>query len=322
MQRILFLLFLLVFRSPGFTQPFPQADITNGIVHARCYLPDTANGYYRSTRFDWSGVMPALEYRGHSYFGQWFPRYAPTINDAIMGPVESFWPLGYDEAAAGGSFVEIGVGVLERPDTGVYSAFRYYRIRDAGVWQVKTSKTGVMFRHTLQSNGYGYVYSKAITLTKSRPEMVIAHSLRNTGSRPIVSDVFDHNFFVIDSQSIAPGIVLKFPFALTAEQTRGLGELAAIRGDSITILRPFAQRESVYAILGGYGNTSADYDIRLENHLTGAAVRIRADKPISRLVYWGSVRTLCPEPFVHVSVPPGETFTWTIRYEFYTLNSR
>src|SRR6185295_14647599 len=68
---------------------FPQAEISNGILHARLYLPDAEKGYYRSTRFDWSGVMPSLEYRGHSYCGQWFPQYAPTINDAIMGPVES-----------------------------------------------------------------------------------------------------------------------------------------------------------------------------------------------------------------------------------------
>ncbi len=73
-------------------------------------------------------------------------------------------------------------------------------------------------------------------------------------------------------------------------------------------------------MLHGYGNTPADYDIRLENHLTGAAVRIRANRPFSKLVYWGSVKTLCPEPYIHISVAPGGTFTWTIRYEFYTLN--
>lgn len=311
---------ILAIRLPGIAQPFPQADISNGIVNARIYLPDTANGYYRSTRFDWSAVMPALEYRGHSYFGQWFRKYAPTINDAIMGPVESFWPLGYDQAAAGGSFVEIGVGVLTKPDGAAYTPFKYYPIRDPGSWQVKSSRTGIRFRHILGGEAYRYIYTKTVALTKGKPELVIIHRLRNTGSLPIESDVFDHNFFVTDSQSIAPGFVLKFAFPLVAEQARGLDDLAAIRGDSITILRPFGTGESVYAVLHGYGNTPADYDIRLENHVTGAAVRIRADRPFSRLVYWGSVKTLCPEPYIHISVAPGETFTWTIRYEFYTLN--
>ena len=298
----------------GFAQP--EAEISNGLIHARIYLPDSVNGYYRSTRFDWSGVMPSLEYAGHSYFGQWFPKYSPTVNDAIMGPVESFSPLGYNDAAVGGTFVEIGVGVLKRPDSAAYSPFRYYPIVDAGVWEVKCDKRQVQFRHTLR----GYVYTKTETLTKGKPQLVIVHRLRNTGSRPIETDVFDHNFFVTDSQTVAPGIGLSFPFALSAEQARGLGDLAAIRGDSISILRAFGARESVYAVLHGYGNTAADYDIRLENHITGAAVRIRADRPFSKLVYWGSVKTLCPEPYIHVSVAPGETFTWTLYYDFYTVN--
>jgi hypothetical protein len=303
----------------GSAQPFPQADISNGLIHARLYLPDTATGYYRSTRFDWAGVMPSLEYKGHSFFGQWFPRYAPTINDAIMGPVESFWPLDYDKAATGGDFVAIGVGVLTRPDTTRYSPFRYYPIHKPGTWKMKASKTDVEFRQTLDDH---YIYTKTVALTKGKPELVITHHLHNTGSQPIVTDVFDHNFFVTDSTDLAPGIVLKFPFPLKADGTTGPTDLTAINGDSISILRPFAPRESVYAVLHGYSDASADYDIRLENHLTGAGVHITADRPFSRLVYWGSIHTLCPEPYIHVSVAPGETFTWTLRYEFYTLNTR
>lgn len=334
MKVVLFLILALSFELTGIGQPaapegaapdpsrFPQADITNGIVHARFYLPDTAAGYYRGTRFDWSGVMPLLEYRGHSFCGQWFPHYAPTTHDAVVGPVESFQPLGYDQAPAGGSFTEIGVGALIRPDSSRYSPFRYYPISNPGAWKVKTSKAGIRFRHTLTGDAYSYVYTKAITLTKGKPELVIAHALHNIGRQPIVSDVFDHNFFVTDSGSLAPGFVLKFVFPVTADGMTGPAGLAAIGGDSISILRPFAQRESVYAVLHGYDGTPADYDIRLEDHVTGTGIRIRADRPLSKLVYWASIHTLCPEPYIHVSVAPGETFTWTIRYELYTLNPR
>src|SRR5450759_1808353 len=72
---------------------FPEAEINNGIIHAKLYLPDSRNGYYQGTRFDWSGNMPTLKYNGHEYFGQWFTKYSPEIHDAIMGPVEEFTPL-------------------------------------------------------------------------------------------------------------------------------------------------------------------------------------------------------------------------------------
>jgi hypothetical protein len=74
--------------------------------------------------------------------------------------------------------------------------------------------------------------------------------------------------------------------------------------------------------LHGYGDQPTDYDIRLENHMTGAGLRITCDRPLSKLVYWGSPKTLCPEPYVRVKVQPGETFTWRITYEFYICDRR
>jgi hypothetical protein len=186
------------------------------------------------------------------------------------------------------------------------------------VWRIRKEKDGVEFRQTI---GGRYVYTKTVALTRGKPELVISHTLRNSGSKPIVTDVFDHNFFVTDSTDLAPGIVLKFPFILTADGMTGPSDLAAISGDSISILRSFVQREYVYAVLHGYGQTAGDYDIRLENRIKGVGVRIRGDRPISKLPYWGSIHTLCPEPYIHISVAPGERFTWTLHYEFYTINA-
>src|SRR5450432_3389805 len=99
---------------------FPRAEISNGSVRAKLYLPDPDNGYYRATRFDWSGVIASLEYKGHNYFGVWFPRYDPKINDAITGPVEEYRTgesaLGYENAKTGETFIRIGVGVLRKPE--------------------------------------------------------------------------------------------------------------------------------------------------------------------------------------------------------------
>jgi hypothetical protein len=83
----------------------PEATLSNSEVRARLYLPDPEAGYYRGTRFDWSGAIASLEWHGHNYFGKWFDRYDPKIHDAITGPVEEFLTngagLGYDEAKTG-----------------------------------------------------------------------------------------------------------------------------------------------------------------------------------------------------------------------------
>ena len=130
---------------------FPEAHISNGIVQAAFYLPDPQHGYYQGTRFDWSGVMPSLEYKGHQYFGQWFEKYDPKLHDAIMGPVEEFRTdeagLGYAEAKAGGTFIRIGIGVVRKPDEPAYQTFKTYELVDPGKWIVHTSKDRVAFTH-------------------------------------------------------------------------------------------------------------------------------------------------------------------------------
>src|SRR3954452_12562148 len=120
---------------------FPEADISNGILKAKLYLPDAEKGYYRATRFDWSGQIPSLEYKGHSYFGAWNQAlYDPKRHDAIMGPVEEFLTdgagLGYADAKAGGTFVKIGVGVIRKPDEAKFGQYKTYEIADPGKWVV------------------------------------------------------------------------------------------------------------------------------------------------------------------------------------------
>jgi len=307
--------------ASGTTPPsFPEAQITNGLVQARLYLPDTAQGYYRSTRFDWSGVMPSLTYQGHSYSGQWFDKYDPRINDAIMGPVESFSPLGYEEAAAGGNFTQIGVGVLQKAKDQTYSPFRYYNIMDAGQWTVQTDADAVHFTHTVGGD-YAYHYEKDVRLVQGKPVMELIHHLKNTGTRTIETDVYDHNLFMLDGGPTGPGCVIRFPFALRAEEKgrRGFGDIAEIHDSEIRFLRKPGKREQAYAILHGYGSQASDYDIRMENQNSGAGVRITSDQPLSRLVFWACATTFCPEPYIHIKVAPGETFSWTLTYTFYTI---
>ena len=80
----------------------------------RCCCLISVRGYYRGTRFDWSGQISSLEFDHHQFVGQWFDHYDPKLHDSIMGPVEEFRTsgagLGYAESKAGGTFIRIGAG--------------------------------------------------------------------------------------------------------------------------------------------------------------------------------------------------------------------
>jgi hypothetical protein len=103
-MKWLFCIFLGLLTNYTPTMNIPQTEISNSLIKAKIYLPDTEKGYYRGTRFDWSGNMPELVFNGHSYFGEWYTwytKYSPEIHDVIMGPVEEFTALDYAETQAG-----------------------------------------------------------------------------------------------------------------------------------------------------------------------------------------------------------------------------
>jgi hypothetical protein len=318
MKYIISLLYSLTLIAMPSTK-IPQTDISNGIINATIYLPDKDKGYYRGTRFDWSGNIARLEYKGHIYFGQWFKKYSPEIHDVIMGPVEEFTPLDYPEIKAGESFVKIGVGTVYKPDDKEYDFSRVYQLLNAGKWSVEKSRDKILFIHELNDKTYSYHYEKTVQLASGKPELVLFHTLKNTGNRTIETSVYDHNFFVIDKHPIGPGLVLKVPFNLSGEGV-GFGNIAEIQGNQISYLRAIGNGEEAECYdLKGYGTSAEDYDIRIENRITGAGVRITCDQPLLKLAFWSCPTTMCPEPYIKIKVEPGKEITWTIKYEFYTL---
>ena len=298
---------------------FPQTEISNGLIHAKIYLPDLHEGYYRGSRFDWSGNIASLDYNGHNYFGQWFSKYDPEIHDAIMGPVEEFTPLDYMATKPKGRFLKIGVGVLYKPDDKPYAFSRLYPVLNSGKWNVKSLSDQVQFIHEIHGIDYSYQYEKTLHLTQDKPELALTHILKNKGTRTIETSVYDHNFFVIDKHAIGPGFLIKFPFKLIGEG-QGFGELAEIRGNDILFMRNLVEEETIECCdLQGFESSAKDYDIRIENHITGAGVRIRCDQPLLKLAFWACSTTLCPEPYIKIKVNPGKEMRWKIAYTFYTL---
>lgn len=301
---------------------FPEAKISNGTIQAKFYLPDAERGYYRGTRFDWSGSIISLQCQGHEYFGQWFEKYDPKIHDAITGPVEEFLTNGagpgYDEAKVGGTFMRIGAGVVRKIEEKAYDRFKTYEIVDPGKWSIKKGKDWIEFTHVLKDPaGYAYLYTKKVRLVKNKPEMVLEHSLKNTGRRVIETEQYNHNFFMIDHQPTGPDSVVKFAF--DAHAKLDLKEAAKVEGRQLEYPRELKPGQSVFTEFEGFGSTAKDNDFRIEHRKAGAGVRITGDQPIVKLIYWSIRTTLCPEPYIRMKVTPGQTYKWKIGYEFYTL---
>jgi len=314
--------FLLIAALACLAAGSPEAEISNGVLHVKLLLPNAQTGYYRGTRFDWSGVISSLQYKSHEYFGKWFDRYDPKIHDAIMGPVEEFLTagagLGYADAKPGENFVKIGVGAIRKPDEPAFQQFHTYEIADNGKWTVATTGNSVRFTQELpDTRGYAYIYTKTARLTPGKPELVLEHTLRNTGSRPIATSVYEHNFYMLDHQPAGPAYIVRFPFDVHPQAD--LHGAAEARGREFVYLKELPEGESIFTPMEGFGNTSRDYDIRVENSKAGIGVRQTSDRPISKMNFWSIRTTVCPEAFIDLHIDPGQAASYRISYEFYTL---
>ncbi len=311
----------------------PQWPISNAALKANLYLPDKATGYYRGTRFDWAGVVAGLEYKGRHYYGPWYTKTAPDVSDfiyqgsdivagpcsAITGPVEEFTPaLGYDEARPGGTFIKIGVGVLRKPDEKAYSGYHLYEIADGGKWTVTRGSASVGFTQELHDSatGYGYLYTKKVALVGDKPEMQITHTLKNIGAKPIVTSVYDHNFLVLDQQPTGPDFTVTFPFKVTSGPPKDEG-LAEFRGNQMVYLKKLTGQDRVYTPIEGFGDTAADYHIKIENAKLKAGMTITADRPPSKISLWSIRSVLAVEPFIAISIEPGQSTSWSYTYTYH-----
>jgi len=293
---------------------YPGTEISNDLVTMKLYLPDPQNGYYRATRFEWSGIIASLEYMGHQYFGEWKSTHDPLFHEDLSGPVEgSLNPgLGYTEAKPGEKFIRLGVGVLEKPDEKEYVWNQTYKILDYGKWTTDQGKDWIEFTHEISSDiGYKYVYIKRIELKKDKPGFTITHTLRNTGTKIIEMDQFNHNFFVFDRQTIGPDFVTTFPFSVRTPDD--LKDLVMIRNKKLMFRREMKE-ESIWLLIEGYKSDLNDHKVAIRNKKTGAGIQFSVNRPLHRLAFWATTTTLCPENFIFISVDPGKEEKWISDY--------
>ena len=320
----------------------PTGHISNGLVNVSFYLPDAAIGFYRGTRFDWSGIIYSLLYKGEEYYSRWYTSIDPAIYNNVQrvrpdgtgevvtgiassgqGPAEEFLTkniaLGFDEVKAGGTFLKIGVGVLRRPDDKPYDRYRAYEIVDGGKWTTKVSQDKVVFTQKLSNNesGYGYVYTKTIRLLSGKPVMRIEHKLDNTGTRPLVSSVYDHNFFVTHNHYTGPDYIITAPYPMKSRLLVS-PDLSRIEGNKLMFKKPLATEEMVALMIEGFGPTAKDYFFRVENIKTGTGYSVQGDRPLDSILLWAIFTNISMESFINLHADPGKHEQWAYEYLYFT----
>ena len=312
----------------------PKTVLRSGALAVTIALPDPNRGFYRSTRFDWSGMITGVTYGRAHFYGPWVDGIAGNVHDfsdtdrglfagernAATGPAEEFANRdgetvpGYNAAPAGGTFIKIGVGRLRKDDLKPYDHFSSYTIVDGGRWSIHRTASSISFvqRLAADATGYGFEYRKTVSLAPGGV-MTITHSLRNNGTKPIRTQIYTHNFARFGNSEIGSGVKVDFPFALTGPVSDP--GIAAIDGNELSYLRALkpGERLQLPPQPGGADKPSGPFRVSGQN---GASITMEGDTPLVRTAVWSVRRTVAVEPFVAIDVEPGSEQHWSWRYTY------
>ncbi|MDL5045322.1 hypothetical protein QQ054_04610 [Oscillatoria amoena NRMC-F 0135] len=289
-----------------------QLHIRAGEVSAMIHLPDPHTGHYRGARFDWSGMIGELRVGSHVIWNEWNSSEDPIgHDDNAVGAAMEFGmhaPLGFDNAAPGEGFIKIGVGILRKPADDQPYAFGFrYDFIEPPAWTISSTRDSVTFRQSISHRGYGYTYIKRVIV--SPQGMVIECDLANTGQRPISTEVYNHNFFRLSGRGLEPPLSIRFERpARFVSNAKGVDAFEI--GDAIRVVTPLT-RKSVWAPLEFDGDAAPRTFVIRNDEL---AVTVEHDLPIARHVLYGRPEFISVEPFIVLSIPPGDRARWSYRY--------
>lgn len=218
-------------------------------------------------------------------------------------------PPGFQEAAIGGGFVKVGVGILRKSDAKYSFWARQELIRPAAT-TVTWGQDRADFEQACEGiNGYAYRLTARVKVTGDK--VLITFRLKNTGTKPFVTQHYNHNYFCFDGKPVGPGYTLEFPYDFKA---------TGLQPEQSQCKRILFFRKTIPLAVNIDVKPPADYpgaNMIMARHTgNGMSVRVETSVPSLRTAVHASQNYLCPEQFVVLKLKPGETREWTRSYEF------
>ena len=274
---------------------------------------------YKHTRFDWTGKITTLKFRGKYLSGVEIARSAtdPSCGKGFYNEFGIDSPLGYPEAQPGDLFHKIGVGLLKKEDLNSYDFQKNYPLIPARFTHTITPDSIRINCQVPPVNGYSYYLEKEIKLTDDG--FTIHYLLKNTGEKPIITNEYNHNFLCIDKNLIDKHYTLKFPFPL---QTRQFEETVNPEG----IVNPGANdftfngtpsQQFFFSNLSGGAQVPAAWI--LENNKSKIGITETGTFQTNKVNLWGWQQVISPELFFTINIKAGQSTEWSRRYRVYEM---
>jgi len=291
-------------------------EISNERV--RLILPDPtlATPYYQAHRFTQPGMVIAAEWKGIPIFQEIGEPRDPGMHNHVGGTAEEFdinGPADYKATPVGGAFMKIGVGMLQRVKDVPYRFSHTYPMVQVPINEVeKVNQQTLKFIQTLRDSEGARSYQLVIVVRVVDDGFVIDRQVYNLGTTPIETEHYSHNFSLIAGKHVDSDYKVHWTSPVSYKEK--LGDEATASPTGITFSKTPSDR-FYFASEPGI-NFPANEAITLSHVSAGVTISIAIDRPLHRIAIFGRADVICPEPFVVLSVPPGENVSWSTSYTF------
>lgn len=292
-----------------------SATLINDTLEIHIDLPHEG---YRLARFDWTGKITAVKFRG-----KWISSTEKDQQEANAPYGRGFYnefgidaPTGYAEVEPGEWFHKIGVGLLRR-DNKPYDFAKAYDIQPAAFEVTEGLNKLQLVCRGPSYNGYSYVLAKEIRLLERG--FKISYRLSNTGEKAILTNEYNHNFLAMDKGLIGADYVLNFPFQI---QPSRFGktvnpEALVIIGQKKMTFKGNPQEPFYFSNLSGGEWVEAFW--QLEHRSKKLGITETGSFQTNSINLWGCGHVISPELFIELKVEPGQSTKWSRTYAIYEL---
>ncbi|MFZ9046541.1 MAG: hypothetical protein ACO2ZZ_11800 [Cyclobacteriaceae bacterium] len=268
---------------------------------------------YQSTRFDWTGKIVQLIFKGKTLAGK-EKEIGERASDGL-GFYNEFGfdqPIGYEDTSTGEWFHKIGLGMLKK-EQAVYHFSQSFELMPAKI-EVTSTDTEVMFTCIGENhNGYGYRLVKKVALHEDG--FSIHYQLYNTGDRQLRTNEYVHNFIALNETAINQNYELDFPFIIRPDQfIETINPEDAVRISNRGIRFHHGPTRAFYfSNLTGYEQKKASW--RILHTSEKLSFSEQTDFKTDCVNLWGTGYVICPELFKQIDLPAGASDQWMRRYK-------
>ena len=273
---------------------------------------------YNFSRFDWTGKITKVKYKGISVSGiERTDKDENTIGKGYYNEFGIDLPVGYDESTEGEWFHKIGIGLLKKEDE-QYSYSKEYEIQPAEFKVTSESNKVIIDCKSQKVNGYSYELKKEIEILESG--FIIKYILHNTGEKTISTNEYNHNFIDINNELISKDYILKFQFDIKPELFGATvnPEAKVEIGQNEVTFNGTPGEPFFFSNLSGGENVDATWE--LINTKNKIGISETGSFKTTKINLWGSTHVISPELFFDVNVEPGQKIEWSRKYSVFEIN--